>query len=214
LAGGAKVDAALGNEPEQADFVPLGLTHRIYPDGRAVVVVGGELDAATADQASDYVRQIIDRVSGPVTVDLGGVSFCDARGLRALVQIAAHSRTTGRRVRLTAVRPAVLKIMRITGVDLSFPELGSRPSRTLRHAAYSGLWSLARSAVGRCDRSLSTEGTADVSGWDCRARRAGCGRHRRPAGGGGVHRGTLRTGLSRSRCPGGGRAGNGVLLRR
>jgi anti-anti-sigma factor len=132
LASDAAVSKGQMGEPEPLDMVPLGLTHRIYPDGHAVVAVGGELDAATADQASGYVRQVMDRARGAVTVDLSAVSFCDARGLRALVQIAAHSRATGRKVTLAAVRPPVLKIMRITGVDLSFPELGSKPSRALR----------------------------------------------------------------------------------
>lgn len=128
LARDTGVKQALVPGPEHLDIVPLGLTHRIYPDGHAVVVVRGELDAATADQTSGYVRQIIDRAPGGVVVDLAGLSFCDARGLRALVQIAAHARTTGRKVTLTAVRPPIMKIMRITGIDASFPELRQSPS--------------------------------------------------------------------------------------
>jgi anti-sigma B factor antagonist len=103
--------------------VPLGLTHRIYPDGHAVAVIRGELDAATAEAAQQYVRQVVERSSGPVSLDLAGVSFCDARGLRALVGMAACARTAGRRLRLTGTRPGIIKIMRITGVDANFPEL-------------------------------------------------------------------------------------------
>ncbi len=112
------------------EIVPLGLTHRIYPDGSAVVVIRGELDAATADQAYDYAHQIIDRAGGHVRVDLAGLSFCDARGLRALVRIGTHARATGRPLSLVSTRPSILKIMRITGVDAMFPELrqpGPRP---------------------------------------------------------------------------------------
>jgi anti-sigma B factor antagonist len=101
----------------------LGLTHRIYPDGRAVAVIRGELDAATAPGAQEYVRQVIERSSGPVAVDLSGVSFCDARGLRALVGMSAAARAAGRRLSLTGARPGIRKIMRITGVDANFPEL-------------------------------------------------------------------------------------------
>jgi anti-sigma B factor antagonist len=118
------------NEAGDLGIVPLGLTHRIYPDGCAVVVIRGELDAATADQACDYVRQIIDRAGGHVSVDLAGLSFCDARGLRTLVRIAAHARAAGRQLSLASPRPKILKIMRITGVDACFPELcqpGTRP---------------------------------------------------------------------------------------
>lgn len=109
--------------------MPLGLSHRIYPDGRAVVTVHGELDAATADQAYDYVRQIIDGRGRHISLDLAGLSFCDARGLRALMRIAAHARATGRELRLVAPRPSLLKIMRITGVDASFPELRKPTTR-------------------------------------------------------------------------------------
>jgi anti-sigma B factor antagonist len=113
-----------------SDYAPailLGLTHRIYPDGQAVAVISGELDAATADRAQEYVRQVINRSRGPVRIDLAGVSFCDARGLRALVGVAAHARAMGRRLSLVAPRPAIVKIMRITGVDANFPEL-AQPS--------------------------------------------------------------------------------------
>ncbi len=101
----------------------LGLTHRIYPDGHAVAVIRGELDAATAPGAQEYVREVIARSSGQVSVDLGGVSFCDARGLRALVGMSSSARAAGRRLSLTGARPGIMKIMRITGVDANFPEL-------------------------------------------------------------------------------------------
>jgi anti-anti-sigma factor len=86
-------------------------------------VIRGELDAATADAARDYVAAVIARSSGPVEVDLTGLSFCDARGLRALVQMAACARSNERKLRLTGIRPGIAKIMRITGVDANFPDL-------------------------------------------------------------------------------------------
>jgi len=109
--------------------ISLGLTHRIYPDGRAVAVICGELDAATADQAFEYVRQVIDRSRGPVRVDLAGLTFCDARGLRTLVGAAVHARKAGRKLSLVGPRPAIIKIMRITGVDANFPELRQPDAR-------------------------------------------------------------------------------------
>jgi anti-sigma B factor antagonist len=129
--GGGLSAAATAETPGPAS-VPLGLTHRIYPDGHAVAVIRGELDAATADQAYEYVRQVIDRSRGPVGVDLAGLTFCDARGLRTLVGVAVHARKTGRRLRLIAPRPAILKIMRITGVDANFPELCQPGSHVAR----------------------------------------------------------------------------------
>jgi anti-sigma B factor antagonist len=124
FASEAAMDAA-----ECLKIMPLGLSHRIYPDGRAVVTVHGELDTATADQAYDYVRQVIDGRGRYISLDLAGLSFCDARGLRTLMRIAAHARAAGREFRLVAPRPSLLKIMRITGVDASFPELQRSTTR-------------------------------------------------------------------------------------
>ena len=124
---GAGKNEARTAGPDYAPAISLGLTHRIYPDGQAVAVISGELDAATADRAQEYVRQVIDRSRGPVRIDLAGVSFCDARGLRTLVGVAAYARAAGRGLSLVAPRPAIVKIMRITGVDANFPEL-AQPS--------------------------------------------------------------------------------------
>jgi len=115
---------AVGRGPSDDEGpAALGLTHRIYPDGHATAVIRGELDAATADAAREYVAKVISRSRGPVEVDLTGLSFCDARGLRALVSMAGCARSDGRKLRLTGTRPGIVKIMRITGVDASFPEL-------------------------------------------------------------------------------------------
>ena len=135
LGPGTAGDAGNGADPGEAAWphaIPVGLSHRIYPDGHAVAVISGELDAATADQAFEYVRQVIDRSRGPVVIDLAGLSFCDARGLRTLVGVAVHARAAGRRLSLSGARPAIVKVMRITGVDANFPELCQPGSRTSR----------------------------------------------------------------------------------
>jgi anti-sigma B factor antagonist len=110
-----------GVEPAQ-----LELSCRTDEDGNQVVSVTGELDIATAEQAYAYLSDIIDGRPAPVSVDLSGLTFCDASGLGVLARIARHARQAGRQLRLTAARPSLLKIMRITGLDRAFPEL--RPS--------------------------------------------------------------------------------------
>ncbi len=104
----------------------LGLSCRADEDGNPVVSMTGELDIATAGQAYGYVTEVIDaqdRPLAPVSMDLSGLTFCDASGLSVLARIARHARQAGRPLRLTAARPALLKIIRITGLDRSFPEL-------------------------------------------------------------------------------------------
>ena len=86
----------------------------------------GELDIATAEKAYAYISEVIDSWPAPVTVDLSGLTFCDASGLGVLAKVARHARQAGRQLKLTSARPSLLKIMRMTGLDGAFPEL--RPS--------------------------------------------------------------------------------------
>ncbi len=108
------------------DSVQLELSCRTGAEGNQVISVTGELDIATAEQAYSYISEVIDSWPAPVSVDLSGLTFCDASGLGVLAKIARHARQAGRQLRLTSARPSLLKIMRITGLDGVFPEL--RPS--------------------------------------------------------------------------------------
>jgi anti-sigma B factor antagonist len=108
----------LGLEPLQIE-----LSCRAGQDGNQIVSVRGELDIATADQAYTFISDVIDAWPTPVSVDLSGLTFCDASGLSVLAKIARHARQAGRQLRLIAARPSLLKIMRITGLDRAFPEL-------------------------------------------------------------------------------------------
>jgi anti-sigma B factor antagonist len=93
-------------------------------DGQAMVNVRGELDIATADWAHAYLRAVIDSdKKGKVVLNLADLTFCDAAGLGVLARVASHARRTGRSVRLTSPRPALVRIMRITGMDAVFPEV-------------------------------------------------------------------------------------------
>ena len=109
---------SMGAEPLQ-----LELSCQVDGDGNQIVSVVGELDIATAEQAYVYISDVIDAWPAPVSVDLSGLTFCDASGLGVLARTARHARQAGRQLRLTAARPSLLKIMRITGLDRAFPEL-------------------------------------------------------------------------------------------
>jgi len=114
----AAVMTAKGGEPVQ-----LELSCRTGANGYQIVSVTGELDIATAEQAYSYISEVIDGRPAPVTVDLSGVTFCDASGLGVLARISRHARQAGRQLKLASARPSLLKIMRITGLDRAFPEL-------------------------------------------------------------------------------------------
>jgi anti-sigma B factor antagonist len=110
-------------EPVQPEPDQLELSCRTGADGSQVISVTGELDIATAEQAYAYISEVIDSWPTPVSVDLSGLTFCDASGLGVLAKIARHARQAGRQLKLTSVRPSLLKIMRLTGLDGVFPEL-------------------------------------------------------------------------------------------
>jgi len=99
---------------------PIELNHRICPAGEAVVDLGGDLDILSAEVAVNYVRDVIDRHRGPVTVDLTALAFCDAQGLAALVRMAGYAERKGCPFRLAAPSPRLVKIMRITRLDRRF----------------------------------------------------------------------------------------------
>jgi anti-sigma B factor antagonist len=111
---------------QRVEPVQLELSCRTEEDGSQVVSVTGELDIATAEQAYAYISDVIDGWPAPVSVDLAGVTFCDASGLGALARVARHARQAGQPLKLISARPSLVKIMRITGLDRTFPEL--RPS--------------------------------------------------------------------------------------
>jgi anti-anti-sigma factor len=110
--------AAAHDDPKRT--APMELSHRICPTGGAVVALGGDLDILSAEVAVNYVRDVIDRHGGPVTVNLAALDFCDARGLAALVRMARYAEQQGCSFRLDSPGPSLVKIMRITRLDRRF----------------------------------------------------------------------------------------------
>jgi anti-sigma B factor antagonist len=91
-------------------------------DGEICVVhVAGEVDVYTspslkvalADATGDGCRVII--------ADLGKVPFIDSSGLGVLVGALRRVREAGGELRLVSEHEAVVKILRITGLDRVFP---------------------------------------------------------------------------------------------
>jgi anti-sigma B factor antagonist len=124
--GGSDMAVITAERVQELEPAQLELSCRTDADGYQVVTVTGELDVATAEQAYAYISAVIDDRPSAVSVDLAGLTFCDASGLGVLARVARHARQAGRQLRLTSARPSLLKIMRITGLDRAFPEL--RPS--------------------------------------------------------------------------------------
>jgi anti-sigma B factor antagonist len=99
----------------------LTLSCMISQTGQTTVTLAGELDAASADQAYEYARDAIDAHGGQVLLDMAELSFCDARGLGALVRISRHAGQAGSSLHLVAPPPRLMKIIRITGLEDKLP---------------------------------------------------------------------------------------------
>jgi len=95
-------------------------------DGNQVISVTANSTSPPREGLLLYQRG--DRLwPAPVSVDLSGLTFCDASGLGVLAKIARHARQAGRQLMLTSARPSLLKIMRITGLDRPSPSCSRRP---------------------------------------------------------------------------------------
>jgi anti-sigma B factor antagonist len=95
---------------------PLSLASARTPAG-VVVTFCGELDLASAERAFGYVRDVIDRYGTTVVLDLASLSFCDARGLGALVRMNSYAAQAGCALRLMSPPPRLLEIMSLTNLD-------------------------------------------------------------------------------------------------
>ncbi|TDC96516.1 anti-sigma factor antagonist [Actinomadura sp. 7K507] len=98
----------------------LGLGVTRVRGGAAVVAVTGELDLRTADALRARLVEV--HASGPrrLVADFAGVPFCDAAGLGALVAARNQIAASGGEIVLAGVRPAQLRLLRITGLHRLF----------------------------------------------------------------------------------------------
>jgi ABC-type transporter Mla MlaB component len=94
----------------------LRITNTDDPPGLAIV---GEIDESTYDGLIGALGKFA-HGPGEVHVSMGGVSYCDLAGLRAIVCVTGaddDARGDGRRVVLHEVPPQLAAVLRIVGWD-------------------------------------------------------------------------------------------------
>ncbi|WP_141576350.1 STAS domain-containing protein [Actinomadura sp. WMMA1423] len=98
-------------------------TSRVRAD-TAVVAVAGEIDLRTAGPLRDLLVETHGRLPGArprrLVADFAGVPFCDAAGLGALVAARNQISAAGGEIALAGVRPAQLRLLKITGLHRLF----------------------------------------------------------------------------------------------
>lgn len=101
--------------------VELNISSRSRDD-HVNVIVSGEIDLYTAPRLHSELSAVIGGAPGKsrVTVDMSGVDFCDSTGMNVLLTSLrlANEREVG--FELAAPRPAVKKILQVTGLDSVF----------------------------------------------------------------------------------------------
>lgn len=88
----------------------------LHPEPPYLVLdLRGELDLCSADQVPrDEYASRTDLTT--VLVDLGDLTFCDATGLRALLNFRRIHEAQGRSVEVVRTNPFIVRLMKICGI--------------------------------------------------------------------------------------------------
>lgn len=88
--------------------------------GHAVVTASGELDLYTAPRLQTALASLLRERVDRVVVDLSGIEFCDSTGMNVLLSAMKRLKEQGGTLELAAPRPAVRRILQVTGLDTVF----------------------------------------------------------------------------------------------
>jgi anti-sigma B factor antagonist len=107
--------------------VELNVSSRSQGD-HAVVTVSGEIDLYTAPRLHSELAAVIASAApaSQVILDMSGVDFCDSTGMNVLLSSLRASREKDVEFALSAPRPAVKKILQVTGLDAVFTISGEQ----------------------------------------------------------------------------------------
>ena len=102
-----------------------------------VIAIGGDLDMSTAHLLTELVEHVVLVVrdpAGPVVLDMAGVTFFCADGIRALIRAREMIIAAGGRLTLRDPSPPTRRVLAITGDDQLF---GLRPAAPRSHCVES-----------------------------------------------------------------------------
>jgi anti-sigma B factor antagonist len=96
--------------------------------GHALVTASGELDLYTAPRLQTVLAGLLRENVDRVVVDLSGVEFCDSTGMNVLLAAMKRLKEQGGTLELAAPRPAVKRILQVTGLDTVFEVHDAMPA--------------------------------------------------------------------------------------
>jgi anti-sigma B factor antagonist len=88
-----------------------------FADTGMYISLKGEMDVSNSDRLRPTVASSHTVDTQHAIVDLSGLTFCDASGLAQLVAVHTHLTSAACEITVSGVRPHLLRILRITGVD-------------------------------------------------------------------------------------------------
>lgn len=98
------------------------LTLRSEREGQThTICLFGELDLATADDVQAELERVESTDAEEIVLDLSGLKFMDSTGVRLIVNAHARARADGIRLTLLRGRPAVQRVMELSGIDVLLP---------------------------------------------------------------------------------------------
>ena len=98
----------------------LNVSSRSHDD-HTIVTISGEIDLYTAPRLHGELAALIaDGKPARVVVDMSGVEFCDSTGMNVLLSCLRRARERGGDLEIAAPKPAVRKILQVTGLDSVF----------------------------------------------------------------------------------------------
>jgi len=89
------------------------------------VRVSGEVDLNTAPSFHDVLMKCVRDTGHLPTVDLSGVTYFDSCGIQALIDAKGKQTEARETPRIIGVRPHVLRVLHLVGLDKLFQIQGS-----------------------------------------------------------------------------------------
>jgi anti-sigma B factor antagonist len=101
-------------------LVELNVSSRFHDD-HTIVTIRGEIDLYTAPRLhSELAGLLAEDMPARVVIDMSGVEFCDSTGMNVLLSCLRRARERGGELEIAAPKPAVRKILQVTGLDSVF----------------------------------------------------------------------------------------------
>ena len=98
----------------------LNVSSRFHDD-HTIVTISGEIDLYTAPRLHSELSAVLaDGMPPRVVIDMSGVEFCDSTGMNVLLSGLRRVRERGGDLEIASPKPAVRKILQVTGLDSVF----------------------------------------------------------------------------------------------